>query len=611
MINKLNSSNKQTVIKDLGNIRERIKKLKIPTPTYAGILINKGTFNIAESSADKISFTKDAGSKDDLTNWLNQRAKSNKCKFIAAGLIGNSDLKKIGSDLWLGQDIIPFIMPEVKYSNDDVKNAAVEVESNFDKNSVVKIKLGKYNEVPVMELASIEDYRAMAPIPDMDRLAELAERFKNRRIVFISATPRGGGVAIMRHTLIRILRLFGVDAHWHVMIEKAEVFDITKAKFHNVLQDVADSSVRLNEKDKKIYNSWIAENAEMLEKVFKEADVIVIDDPQPSGLIPYIKKMNPNARVIFRSHIQIVSSLSDKAGTPQYDSWQFIWNNIKNADIFISHPVKDFVPSSVPLLKTAFMPPAAIDPLDGLNKKLSQEQTEYYLKLFDKTLLEINQEPLDREKPYILQIARFDPSKGIPDVIESYRKLRERMEREQETIPQLVIVGHGSVDDPDGVPTYNLILEMLQKEKYAHLVKDVKIAKLIHIDQLLNTLVNESRVVLQLSHREGFEFKVTEALMEGKPVIAYQTGGIPLQIEDGVTGFIVNDIGDTDKVSELLYGLFSDDKGYKRMSKKATENARRDMLSISNAINWLFLANSLLENNEFQGNGANVRDLAF
>lgn len=46
-------------------------------------------------------------------------------------------------------------------------------------------------------------------------------------------------------------------------------------------------------------------------------------------------------------------------------------------------------------------------------------------------------------REYICQVARFDPSKGIPDVIESYRKLRERLENESphRSTPQLLMYG--------------------------------------------------------------------------------------------------------------------------------------------------------------------------
>lgn len=37
---------------------------------------------------------------------------------------------------------------------------------------------------------------------------------RKKKIAFFSATPRGGGVALMRHSLLRYLKLLGVDCSW-------------------------------------------------------------------------------------------------------------------------------------------------------------------------------------------------------------------------------------------------------------------------------------------------------------------------------------------------------------------------------------------------------------
>lgn len=55
---------------------------------------------------------------------------------------------------------------------------------------------------------------------------------------------------------------------------------------------------------------------------------------------------------------------------------------------------------------------------------------------------------------YICQIARFDPSKGIPDLIKAFLEFRNKLDETDSApidgAPQLIIMGHGSIDDPDG-----------------------------------------------------------------------------------------------------------------------------------------------------------------
>jgi alpha,alpha-trehalose phosphorylase (configuration-retaining) len=90
------------------------------------------------------------------------------------------------------------------------------------------------------------------------------------------------------------------------------------------------------------------------------------------GLIPLIKKIRPDLPIVYRSHIEIRSDLVHVKGSPQAEVWDYLWNNIKHADLFISkfsecfhswrytyqcigHPVSKFVPSDVPLEKLCLL----------------------------------------------------------------------------------------------------------------------------------------------------------------------------------------------------------------------------------------------------------------
>lgn len=99
-------------------------------------------------------------------------------------------------------------------------------------------------------------------------------------------------------------------------------------------------------------------------------------------LIPLIKKLTPNRPVLYRSHIQIRSDLAATEGSPQADIWDFLWNTIQGADMFISHPIPKFVPHTVPKEKVTYLP-ATTDWLDGLNKHLNKWDTGYYAHIYN------------------------------------------------------------------------------------------------------------------------------------------------------------------------------------------------------------------------------------
>ena len=152
-----------------------------------------------------------------------------------------------------------------------------------------------------------------------------------------------------------------------------------------------------------------------------------------------MKKINPKLKIIYRSHIEgnnlsspffqdtfpcsfpishpspsttVRSDLTRDPKTPQHRVWSYLWTFIQHADAFISHPVASFVPDMVPKEKLSMMP-ATTDLLDGLNKELDEASVGYYQSVFNRTSMDATGKKADfRGRPYVVQIARFDPSKG-------------------------------------------------------------------------------------------------------------------------------------------------------------------------------------------------------
>lgn len=148
--------------------------------------------------------------------------------------------------------------------------------------------------------------------------------------------------------------------------------------------------------------------------------------------------------------------------------------------------------------------------------------------------------------------------------------------------------GNGSVDDPDASLIYDQTMSQLESY-YPDLIKDVSIMRLDPNDQLINTLLANAHVVLQLSTREGFEVKVSEALHAGRPVIVTNTGGIPLQVKDKVNGFLVTP-GDWKAVAAHLMELFTDEALWKKMSHAAATGVSDEVGTVGNALGWFYLA---------------------
>lgn len=91
----------------------------------------------------------------------------------------------------------------------------------FAPDNQLRLEIGRQNDVqPDLNgracFASLEQYLgsvAKGTAAMTRKYAETLEQGK-KKIAFFSATPRGGGVALMRHSLLRYFRLLGVDCTW-------------------------------------------------------------------------------------------------------------------------------------------------------------------------------------------------------------------------------------------------------------------------------------------------------------------------------------------------------------------------------------------------------------
>jgi glycosyltransferase involved in cell wall biosynthesis len=336
---------------------------------------------------------------------------------------------------------------------------------------------------------------------------------------------------------------------------------------------------------------------------------------------------NPDAPLIYRDHIHSEGELMVTPGTPQHTTWEYLWdyNGINKADAFIIHPVDEFAPPNVPDSKIVKMP-AAADKLGDLLRDLSEEEIEEGFAFINDQLWQ-NQEqsPIDRERRYIVLIARFDESKGMAQGMESYRRARELMVAQgvpEEEIPQLVIIGNGAMDDPSGEKELAKVMDLRSSEPYGDIKDDIKVAKVPHKDPAINAILRGATLALQPSIKEGFESRVTDAIVLCVPVIGSDRGGIPLQIKEpsiengnfvGGSGYII-DPYDTAQWAERITELVTDEARYNEMkvqTKRLAKEHNEQFTTVQNVINWLHLSKTLLADKaSFDGDRRLVSDMA-
>ena len=369
---------------------------------------------------------------------------------------------------------------------------------------------------------SLEAYASILSEGRIERLQRVAQKLKGLKLLELSASAQGGGVAEMLYSSVPFLMSLGIDIEWKIIRGNKEYFECTKT-LHNLLQGKKGA---FTQEMKQIYidNLEDCANANLIDY---NPDVVLVHDPQPMGLTHYLKKAEEIW--LWRCHIDVEEETLK--ANPGLCDFITDWTEDYDAAIFSA---AHYVVTHWPLPK--FIIPPFIDPLSEKNRELSQEE-------IDKVLIKYQIEP---KVPIIVQIGRFDPWKGIDRTIDTYRRVREEREC------QLVLAGGFAADDPEGEKIFAKVYEDT-KDDESICVLNLSLENRLENYREVNALQRAASVIMQPSVREGFGLTITEALWKGKPVIAADVGAIPLQIRDGDTGYFYQTASKTaEQVTYLL-----------------------------------------------------------
>ncbi|MFH1129638.1 MAG: glycosyltransferase [Patescibacteria group bacterium] len=397
----------------------------------------------------------------------------------------------------------------------------------------------------------LEKYKKIIGAKTVEEIHKKAKKFLNKRIVCISSTYQGGGVAEILNSIIFLFNEIGIKFGWRIIHGTPDFFAITK-KFHNALQG---SDIHLSKNKKTIYRET---NRRFAMFNHLDHDLVVVHDPQPLPLIDFYKKKQP---WIFRCHIDLSNS------NPVI--WNYLKNFIEKYDELVVSAEE--YKKNLSISQTVIYP--AIDPLSQKNCYVQKKTIEKYLA----------KNGIDFKKPIIAQISRYDIWKDPEGVIEIFDKVKKEVDC------QLVLLGNMATDDPEGINVYAETIKKFGNRK------DIKI--LVNVssnDLVVNCLQRKSAVIIQRSLREGFGLTISEALYKGTPVVASNVGGIPLQIIHGKNGFL-HEPNDIDGFAKSIVKLLKNDKLRKKMGENGKEYVKKHFLITRLMLDWLNLFEKYLQ----------------
>ncbi|MBU4293147.1 MAG: glycosyltransferase [Actinobacteria bacterium] len=361
-------------------------------------------------------------------------------------------------------------------------------------------------------MVKLDDYSDIVGKNYIENLKYLARKLKNKKVIMLSSTKEGGGVAEILHRLVPLLNELGLNCKWEIINGDDKFFNITK-KMHNALQ-----GQKFNFSDEE-YSYYLKINNENSKNLDLNADFIVVHDPQPLPLIGNYNTSKKN-KWIWRCHIDL--------SKPDLSLWKFLKCHLTPYDASIFSLAK----FARALPHPQFLVAPSIDPLSDKNRDLSAIELETIIKKLG----------VNKNKPLILQVSRFDRFKNPIGVVKAYRLVKNELDC------QLILAGGGATDDPEGMEVFEEVKKMAGSDE------DIKLLMLPQNSNLeINALQRIADVVIQNSSKEGFGLVVTEAMWKEKPVIGGAAGGITIQIFNNYNGFLIHsDEGAAYRIRYLL-----------------------------------------------------------
>jgi len=383
---------------------------------------------------------------------------------------------------------------------------------------------------------TLEDHRPIVGDDVISGLYRRAASLRGKRVLHVNSTYQSGGVAEMIVSLVPLMNSIGIDTCWNILHGDDKFFAITK-NFHNALQGQA---VAFSGEEKDLY---IRTNETFSGQMMIDHDLVVIHDPQPLPLIRFYQKSQP---WVWRCHVDL--------SNPNPALWEFLKDFILDYDrMVISH--ENYRRRGMTMEQWICRP--AIDPLSEKNRDLSGSEIAGLLAKYG----------VPTDKPLVTQISRFDKWKDPQGVVDVFCEVRKHVDC------RLVLCGSMAPDDPEGWAIYRQVEDAVRP-----LIDAGDVILITAEDHLLvNALQRASAVIIQKSLREGFGLTVTEGLWKGRPVIASRVGGIPLQIEDGVTGFLL-DPTDTEGFARRVRQILENPELGERLGRAGKEHVRQHFL---------------------------------
>jgi trehalose synthase len=323
--------------------------------------------------------------------------------------------------------------------------------------------------------------------------------------------------------------------------------------------------------------------------------------------------LETGAAVVWRCHVG-----TDEPNGLARAAWDFLRPYLADCDAYVFSR-SEFVWDGLPEERIWIVPPS-IDVFSPKNQELEDVNIRSILRrigLSDGSRLdrayfvrrdgtpgrvdrsaEIHQDALvPEDAELVTQVSRWD---RLKDPLGVMRGFADHVAADREA--HLLLAGpdvSAVTDDPEGAEVLAEVIAERQSLPAAvrgrvH-VATLPMADLQENAAMVNAIQRRSDVVVQKSLAEGFGLTVAEAMWKGRPVVASRRGGIQDQIEDGVSGMLIDDPADLAAYGRILGELLDDAPRREAMGVAARARIEDRFLGTRHLLQYFALLRDLLQ----------------
>lgn len=421
-----------------------------------------------------------------------------------------------------------------------------------------------YGTVPINQRA-LDEYRDSVGERALAELNALAQPLRGLRILNLSVTAFGTGVADLLSSTVPLLNDLGLDCRWQVIRAAEEFTTVNKAMYQALSGSYSPWDSGMNA----VWLSYNQMNAQLLSEDY---DIVIIHDPQPAAIPSYVaaeEARSVEPRWVWHCHLDMSQA--------QKDVWLLLRSHVERYHAVVFQ-CDAFTPSDLRQAPVHIITPA-IDPLGPRNMELAEEARITILERYG----------LDPQRPLICQASPLSEWADPLGAIDAFQLA-------QEEVPglQLVLVSPTEAQDPAG----RSYLERVMERAAAH--PNIRI--LSGLDDVgnveINVLQRSASVILQRALGKGFGLWLAEGLWKERPVVAGRSAGTAAQVVDGRNGYLC---ATTEECAQRVVSILKDNSLAQRLGRQGRRDVKRRFFITRFLRDYLHLLSSLIADRQRVG----------